>query len=379
MPTVTVSLVKVQDDLEAAFGRAMELAGLGDVVLPGDRVLLKPNEHGGDRGYTSPLVLRAAARGAFGRGAGEVWIGDGPNWGIMDATEYFRHTGLQAACDETGARALNFHAGEFTVFRPESPDLPETLGFSRYLEEADVVLNVPVMKTHLNTLVTLGMKNLKGCLRPVDKKTFHEIELNAALAEVNRLLRPRIAGTILDATVAMEGMGPAVGTPVEMGLLLASEDVVAVDAVACDLMGIDPREVRLLRYGAERGVGETDLARIAVVGESPADHRRRFELPYEALARSFPGLQVRSEGACSGCAMNLFRAMEIAQGAGQAITCRTVVIGPSFATEGQTLLVGRCTKEGWTDRPHVPGCPPRVEAIRQELTGIGTREDVPRS
>lgn len=373
-----VSLVRTGPDLEAAFARAMALAGLSDLPLAGATVLLKPNLHGGS-GYTSAEVVRAAIRWAQGLGAAQVWVGDGPFWALQDAGPYFAEIGVEAVCRETGARLLNFHQGEFRLLEPHSPDLPDTIGFSETLYQADVVINLPLMKTHFNTLVTLGAKNLKGCLRPVDKRTLHEMELNSALAEVNRLLKPRIAATVIDATTAMEGMGPAAATPVEMGLLIASRDLVAADAVACDLMGIEPSQVRLLHFCAERGVGEMDLARIQVVGESPQAHRRRFRLPYEALAEDFPNLRLVTERACSGCALNLMRAMEIARGAGQQITCRTVVIGPSVLTEGETLLVGACTREGWDCAPHVPGCPPRVEAVRAGLTGLETREDVPRS
>jgi uncharacterized protein (DUF362 family) len=374
----TVSLVNAHPDLDAAFARAMELAGLDDCIVPGDKVLIKPNQHGAE-GYTSAAVMRAAAVWAFSQDAGGVSVGDGPNWALTNTTGYFEQTGLSRVCDEIGARALNFHAGEYTTLRPGSRDLPDIIGFSRHLCEADVIINLPVMKTHFNTLVTLGIKNLKGCLRPIDKKTLHEMELNAGLAEVARLLAPRLTATVIDATTAYEGMGPAAGTPVEMGLLIASEDIVAADAIACDLMGIDPAQVRLIRFCAERDVGEMDLGQIAVVDERVAQHRRRFELPYEAFAREFPDLRLCTEHACSGCGLNLFRALEIARSAGQEVICETVVIGPSLATEGQTLLVGKCTRDGWASLPHVPGCPPRIEAIRAALTGIATQDDVPRS
>ena len=376
MPSVAV--VKADHDPTTAFGEAMALAGLDEAVALGDVVLVKPNQHGGS-GYTSAAVIRAAVQWAQGRGAGEVWVGDGPFWGIADARSYFAETGLLAVCEATGARVLDFHQGPFRVTATGSADLPAEVGFSEYLYEADVVLNVPVAKTHFNTLVTLGVKNLKGCLRPTDKRALHELELHTALAEVARLLKPRLAATIVDATTGWEGMGPAAATPVEMGLLVASADLVAADAVACDLMGIDPAQVRLLRACVERGVGEAALDRIEVVGEEPAGHRHRFQLPYEALAAGFPGLALHSDRACSGCAMNLFRALEVAHDHGQRVTCDAVVIGPGVVTEGQTLLVGHCTRAGWAALPHVRGCPPRVDLIREALTGIGTCEGVPRT
>jgi len=379
--------VRAEADLTAAFSEAMALAGLGSLVASGDRVLIKPNQHGGP-GYTSAGVIRAAVQWAQACGAAEVGVGDGPFWGMTDAMPYFAETGLLAVCEETGARPLDFHQGSYRVVQTGSADLPPEVGFSEHVCEADVVLNVPVLKTHFNTLVTLGVKNLKGCLRPQDKRALHELELQTALAEVARLLKPRIAATIVDATTGWEGMGPVAATPVQMGLLVASADMIAADAVACDLIGLDPSQVRLLRACAERGVGEAALDRLDVVGEELAAHRRRFQLPYEALAAEFPGLALRSDHACSGCAMNLFRALEIARDHGQPIMCDTVVIGPaelsvgqvvSTCPTGQTLLVGRCTRAGWQSVPHVGGCPPRVDAIREALTGIAASEGVPRT
>jgi len=376
----TVAVVAARDDLQTAFGEALRLAGLGDLIPRGGTVLLKPNQHGG-YGFTSPDVLREAALWAFSQGAGEVWIGDGPVWSLHDegVQEYFTRSGLLQACADSGATPIDFHAGEYRVIKPDSPVLPETIGFSEYVYEADVVINLPLMKTHFNTLVTMGIKNLKGCLRPIDKKTLHEMELHHAIAEVARLIQPEITATVLDATIAYEGMGPGSATPVDMGLFVASTDFVALDAVACDLMGIDPAQVRLIRFCAERGIGEMDLEKIQVVGEDPAAHRRKFQLPYEAIAETFPDLHICTENACSGCAMNLFRALDIANSLGQEITCEAVVIGPRVEMAEQALFVGHCTREAWDDGPHVPGCPPTVDAIRQALTGIETTEGMPRT
>ncbi len=378
MASPVVSIVRYDGENGSSFGRALELAGLGGIVSRGDKVLLKPNQHGG-HGFTNPDVLKAGARWAFEAGAAEVWIGDGPVWCMLDAGPYFTQTGLRGACEATGAKELNFHAGQYRVIHPDCPDLPETVGFSEYLYEADVVINLPVMKTHFNTLVTLGIKNLKGCIRPIDKKTLHEMELNAGIAEVCRLVAERVTATVVDASIGYEGMGPGGATEVDVGLLLASDDVVAVDTVACHLMGIEACRSRLIRFCAERGVGEMDIAKITIVGEDPAAHRRQFKLPYRVMAEEFPNLRLCTEQACSGCAMNLLRAMEIARNAGQEVIYDTVAIGPRVETEGRVLLVGNCTRPGWDTAPHVKGCPPTVDAIRAAMTGIEGDETVPRS
>lgn len=367
VPLSLVALVATSEPGAADFGHLLDLAGLAGLVQPGSRVLFKPNQHGGE-GYTSAAVIRAGVQWAFAQGAASVVVGDGPFWGHKNPMGYFEQTGLLQVCRETGATPVDFHAGEYHVLETHSPDLPPTIGFSQHLLEADVVINLPVMKTHFNTLVTLGVKNLKGCLRQIDKKTLHELELNAALASVARLLKPWISATVLDATTAYEGMGPSAATPVPMNLLLASSDVAAVDSVACDLMGIDPASARLLRACAERGVGETDLARIRTVGASPRDHRRRLALPYEALAASFPDLTVLTEHACSGCVMNLFRALEMAHQQGKTVLVDCILAGPEPALNRPALHLGKCAGSPGDGGRAVRGCPPRVEDILHALT-----------
>jgi hypothetical protein len=220
--------------------------------------------------------------------------------------------------------------------------------------------------------VTVGIKNLKGCIRPKDKKRFHELELNAALVGLARIAAPRVAVTILDATTAVEGMGPSAGTEVEMGLIAASRDLIAVDSVGCFLAGIEPGEVRIIRDCARAGLGEMDLDRIEVVGEDPAVHRRRFRRPHEEIAEHFPGLEVVTDGACSGCAMNLLEALAAIRNEGLTVRVPAVAIG-GRSQIWAGLTVGDCTRGCTAEGEHLPGCPPSTAQIKAALTGPGTR------
>lgn len=358
---VKVGLVRAQSDLVAAVDQVFTLCGMADCVQRGDRVLVKPNLHGGN-GHTSPLVMEAACRWALSKGARKVLLGDGPYWGIADSTDYFKEAGVYAACEATGAIPADFHQYRYKLHHPQSPHTPEVLGVSHYLYESDVVINLPVMKTHFNTLVTIALKNVKGCLRRVDKRRLHECDLNRALAVVNTLTRPRVTVNLCDATKAFEGMGPSSATPLEMGLLLASADPVALETVACQLMDIDPAKVRLIQECAALGVGVADPAQIQVVGERVEAHRRRFKLPHEALAESFPGLRLQSSRACSCCLQNVFQALERVKREGRRLTCEWILIGPGPDTEAD-VLIGRCAAEGKECPPDVRGCPPPTEHI----------------
>jgi uncharacterized protein (DUF362 family) len=365
-----VGLVRAREDLVSAVDDSLNACGMGDCVSRGDLVLVKPNLHGG-HGHTAPQVMAAACRWAFGKGARRVLLGDGPYWGMADCGPYFTAAGVYQACAESGAEPVFFHAYPYRLHHPQDPQAPRVLGVSRHLHEADVVINLPVMKTHFHTLITIALKNVKGCLRPVDKRRLHGLELNVALGVVNEVVQPLVTVTLCDATTAYEGFGPSSATPVSLGLLVASRDPVAVDAVCCQLMELDPRQVRLIGECATRGVGVGDPARIEVAGERVEDHRRRFERPQEALARQFPGLTIHGQHACSVCSQNLVLALQEWQQTGRPLAARSILIGAGDASEAE-LLVGACALRGRRNAAGVPGCPPAAAAICEAL-GPGAR------
>ena len=364
----TVSLVKFTDPL-ASLAEALRLAGAEGTVGPGATVLVKPNLHG-SHGHTSARVIEGVCRWAKGQGAGRVLVGDGPFWACPadQAREYFRQAGVYRAAEAGGAEVVNLHEQPYRTIRTDDPALPEEIGLTELLFESDVVINLPLLKTHFNTLVTLGIKNLKGCLRPKDKKRFHEMELNAALVGLAKIAAPLVTVTVLDATTAVEGLGPAAGTEVEMGLIAASRDLVAADSVGCFLAGIDPGEVRVIRDCARAGLGEMDLNRIEVLGEDPLAHRRRFRRPNEEVAEHFPGLEIVTDGACSACAMNLFEALAAIRREGLAVRVPAVAIGGKGRIRAG-LTVGACTRDMGAEGQHLPGCPPSAADIREALTG----------
>lgn len=362
----TVALVKAGEDLVASVDEALRGCGMADCVSRGDRVLVKPNMHGGS-GFTRPEMMAAVCNWAREQGAREVILGDGPYWGLQDVSAYFEETGLHRACEQSGAVPYNMHAHEYIVHQLDSPLAPKTLGVSSILSECDVVINLPIIKTHFNTRITIALKNVKGCVRPMDKKALHEYDLNFALAVVNELIQPLVTVTICDGLEGREGMGPSASTSFPLGLILASPDPVALDTICCELMQIDPASVRLIGECAKRGLGESDLQQISVVGEAVADHARRFKLPHEALAEQFPGFTVHSMKACSCCSQKVFEALEKLEREGRELTCSSLLIGPGPETEAD-LLVGKCAALGRDCKPDIAGCPPSVDRIMEALT-----------
>jgi len=343
-----VSVVRAGEDRAAAIREAVALAGLAEVFESGQRVTVKPNWHGGN-GYTSPAMVVAMAHYIRERGAAEIVVGDGPFYGkpSEENAAYVDAMGVREPLAELGARVVNFHDEPYTIRRDLDPALPPELGISRHATDCDVLVNLPVMKTHFGTLVTFGIKNLKGCIRPEDKAAFHKMELHAALVALNRVLRPAVH--VMDATTAYEGLGPGGATPVELGLVLCSDNVVALDSVAVSLMGLEPRACKL------------------VAGERLDGHRRTFELPFEAFRKKYPSLTVCCEHACSGCLGNFFSALAFA-GKPPREDWPTIQLGRGDPPPG-ALLIGDCAIRRAEGHATVPGCPPKIADIMKAVTG----------
>ncbi|HIE29783.1 TPA: DUF362 domain-containing protein [Candidatus Poribacteria bacterium] len=359
-----VAVLKAQGNFQKTIAEAVEKAGAANIISKGDLVLLKPNLHG-SVGITDLSVLEAIARWIWDCGAREIIIGDGPFYGIVNEREHFEKIGIMGIAKKVNAQCVAFDEHDFRIFHNASRYLPDELGITRFAYDCDKMINAPIMKTHFNTLVTLGMKNLKGCIRKREKRIFHQMNLDRAIVELNRLLQSDL--TIMDATWAMEGMGPAGGAWVDMGLVLASMDVVAIDSVCCHLMGIDPDEVMTLRFAQRTGLGETDINKIKIVGENLDEHKRHFERPIDSMTRQYPQLNLSNEGACSGCNMNLFAALRGLKLRGVEFVWDEIVMGNSKPMSADALLIGACTASLRKEYAYLPGCPPDVEAIRKRL------------
>ena len=365
----TVAVLPSDGDYSGLLPRLLELAEADDIVRRGHSVLIKPNLHAPHHwttaSTTNPALVVALIEWARSRGARRILVADGPYWGTPQPEAVFTQTGMARAVEEAGAEWAVMHNHPYRIFRNVSPHLPPRLGISRFVFDADIVINAAVMKTHIDCLVTLGMKNLKGCIRAEDKRAFHnDLEIDRAIVALSGLIAPDLA--IADGTLGMEGIGPHAGRPANFGHILASRHTPSLDAVAARAMGVEVEEARTLRYAIEEGLLEP--GDIRVVGRDIAAIRRRFERPYEAMLRELPGLRLQSDGSCSACKLNLIRALRENSRAGAGLPQRLIVIGNRPPAEPDAILVGRCQRQFAHGRRHLDGCPPSVVALRPFLT-----------
>ncbi len=266
----------VEEALSAAlapFGGLGGASGFGRSIGRGTRVLIKPNflrAAPSERAVSPhPEVLRALLALLSDLGA-VVRIGDSPAFGT--ATSVAKVTGIAKVAAEFAVPVV-----EFRTPRNISSGAPNhrTLLIDREVVEAEAVLNLCKFKGHQQLGMTLAVKNLFGCVTGKRKPVWHlrlgdrDNGFGEMLVEVYRAVGPVLS--ICDGVVAMDGNGPGEGRARPLGLLLAAEDGVALDAVGARLVGFPPESLRVLQAARDLGVGQPAIEAIEVLGPESLD------------------------------------------------------------------------------------------------------------
>lgn len=221
------------------------MGGMNNFIKPGQKVLIKPNMLSGKdpaRAVTThPQIVRAVINLAMSAG-GLVSVGDSP--GIGSPAAVARKTGILEVIAETGARFAPF--ADSVIIHPSGSTLHQ-LEVARDILDADVIINLPKLKTHQMMGLTCAVKNMFGALIGMRKPGMHlqagadKLLFARMLLEICETLTPTL--NIVDAVIGMEGEGPGNGDPVKIGALLAGTSAQAVDTVATALVKMQPEQV----------------------------------------------------------------------------------------------------------------------------------------
>jgi uncharacterized protein (DUF362 family)/Pyruvate/2-oxoacid:ferredoxin oxidoreductase delta subunit len=282
-----VAIVKVpnindEESICRSVRKAINLVdGIHNVVKCGDVVIIKPNFFGPRsslHGATTSLTVIREVVNEVIECMAEPIIAEGP-FRFYNADLVFDMLGVRRFAQELGIKLVNLNKEVSVEVEVPSGKALKRIKVPKLVLNSDVLINVPKMKTHHLTTVTLGMKNLKGVLPGAEKQQSHIHGIHQSIVDINKVIKPDL--TVVDGIVAMEGMGPTFGDPVELGLIVAGRNVIDVDRVCCEVMGIDPFHVEHLRIALEEGLGSNNFE---VVGESINSVRRRFRVPQESRA-----------------------------------------------------------------------------------------------
>lgn len=261
---------RVHDTLQ----RLLEpLGGIHSYVKSGQKVLVKPNMLAGKAPHkavtTHPEIVRQVILLVQGAG-GEVLVGDSPGLGKPEIVA--RKCGILKVVEETGARFAPFD---------ESVPINLTSGTFHHLEiarealDADVIINLPKLKTHQMMGYTGAVKNMFGLVVGMRKVRLHlqagtdKAFFALMLLELAERCPPTLS--IMDAVVGMQGNGPGNGDPVQLGALLASPSPLALDTVATAMVNLPERRVWTQRVARQTGRQGTALVELELHGEPLAN------------------------------------------------------------------------------------------------------------
>jgi uncharacterized protein (DUF362 family) len=255
--------------------RALDLIDYREALRGWDRVLIKVNfitTKTWDTGATTdPLVVEAIINRLSGLPV-EVYVVESDAT-MTNADRAFRATGMEEMCERNGVGWINLRHEKDRVEVPVPDALTlEKIKVPRIVTESAIV-SAAKLKTHSETTVTLGMKNMFGLLPEKFKGKYHMRGMHRVITDINTVLRPAL--TVIDGFIAMEGRGPVHGRPVQMDTIIAGTNVVATDATASRVMGLDPHQVDHIRMAHERGLGEIDD--VEVLGDGIEAVKRVFE------------------------------------------------------------------------------------------------------
>lgn len=354
--------------------KALDLiGGLRAIVGSARTVVVKPNlvevPYDTTEGsvVTDPRVLEAMVGLLKDHGVDRVRVAEGKSVNLNHAgsgpRKAFEDSGLAEGVRRAGGEILGWDEEDFVAMPVPGGELYQEINLPKSILEADAFISVPKLKTHCQTEITVGMKSMQGVFSVDDKVNHHNEAFPWKMVDILRVAKPHL--TLVDGLIAGEGYGPIYTDPVEMNLVVASTDVVAVDAVCSAVMGFDPGEVPITRLGHSEGIGIGDLARIDVKGESIESVMKHFKRaaiwnPIGASDR----IRVFAGGACRFCLAQVGAAVKRLgyEGKLENLEEICVIVGhnaPLPRKEYKNVyLIGDCAKDAAIKGTFIGGCPP---------------------
>ena len=249
--TNDVVTLRTDEDIARAARQAIELLGGMRAILAGRKIaILKPNFVAGRparTGATTHLELIAAVAQSVREAGAQPYLCESPGTEFdFDAT--YTILGLEDFCRRHDIGIVR-RVDRWTEVRPSGARRLRKFHIPVQLQDA-CLINLPVLKTHVVSGISVAMKNLMGLLPREDRRTMHTLGIQQCIVDMNLGIRPDLH--IVDGAIGQDGDGPLYGRQAHLGVLLAGRDALAVDLVASNLIGVDSRQIGHLRLGIEQ-------------------------------------------------------------------------------------------------------------------------------
>ncbi len=395
-----VSVVKYEEPLESV-RKVIELSNLFDDLPKDAKIFIKPNIVYWSSGphpkwgvITTSRVMEDVVTILKEQGIDDITIGEGFQ-SDEAAQDAFKKLGYNELKERFGVKLIN------TNDRPyEKIDMgcEFLVNFASDPLKADYIISLPVLKTHSQAVVSLGIKNLKGFINIPSRKKFHSADpiknLHFNVAKLPNNIPPCL--TLIDGIYTLE-RGPSMdGKAHRTNLLIASKDILSADIVGAKLLGIEPSDVPHLVQAAKDKDRSTSLSDIEIVGEKveavASHHEWEFiynetgDLPLPFYRRQFKGLKYRryDTSMCTYCSMINGLMLVLLKNAWNGDTFGGIefltgkIMEPS-AGMNKTILVGQCQYIKNKDHPNINelvpirGCPPSMDDIKNAFETCGIK------
>jgi len=374
-----VAVVKY-DGTTNALRKAIELCGGFEELKPDHKILLKPNILWGGTKKLPPfgVVTTSAIVGHLLQllrdyGCRNITIGEGtiPNKQLHSSTgRGYEWSGIGKVAKRYGIKLVDFNSEPFEEVQLEEIKVK----VSRWALESDFLINLPVLKAHRQTKVSLGMKNLKGCLAIESKKKFHKHDLPRLIALLNTKIKTSL--TIIDGIYSKDRGPDFLGTSYRTNLLIVGRDVFSCDMVGAESMGIRPEEVDYLKEFSSIKGRPLSLDAIEVKGETLKEIARPLEwrLSVEDIFHQagIQGITVQHGATdlscCSGCegVLSGFCGVFCKDNPGVVLEGLEICIGGKAKPKKESkkvFLLGNCAisaNKDLKDGIKIKGCPPPI-------------------
>jgi len=251
---------------------ALQMVNAHEVLSMEKPILIKPNyinaRHPSTGITTDSRVIEGVVAFLKQHGMKEIVIGEGS--GFADTFEAFRVAGVDDVAERWKVRTVDLNKDEFVEVSPLNPLALKKVKIARIALESTII-SVAKLKPHRIAGVTLSLKNMIGVVNP--KGSMHN-RLSQKIVDLVSIVKPSVA--VIDGIIAGEGHETS-GNPVEMNLIIAGTDPVAVDAVGATVMSIPPENVKHLNLAEDAGLGASRLERIEILGEPIERVKRKFK------------------------------------------------------------------------------------------------------
>ena len=287
-------ILKLNDGLD-------KLGGWSEFVHHGDTVLLKINLIGPKTPESAAVthceLTRALVKILKSKGC-NVWIGDssgGAIAGIAPTVQSFKVAGFEKIAIEEDILIKNFDSEGVVEVHPKSK-YNDKMYLAKPIFDADVVINLPKLKTHSAAIYTGALKNVFGCIPGLRKAKYHKDAPNQGdfgeiIADIHEAAKFHLH--IMDGIISMQGEGPTAGDVYQAYKLIISKDPVALDVVAMNMLGMDVQDVPIVDTAIKRGIGIGNLDDILIDG----DYRTIPKLQNYKLPKKFRSTKKRNSAA----------------------------------------------------------------------------------